>query len=646
MNKLHYWCYKILPLVYDDSLSYYEVLCKFRDKLNEVIESIDDIPSLIQEYLDTDEFKAYIAQLVDSLERGFVNVDNYGAKGDGVTNDYQAFVDAFEVGNELGIPVVASGTKTYAINATSPIIVKTDANFNGAKIKVLMTTGDIMFYIYQEPQTKTINQGGLSFDKVYDSDLFNKMLHITSPLSLGLRNGFGTPMYHEQVLVTDGAGHFVNAIYFPEIINGDYNITYFDINFKNLTFENVVFETTDSYGCTHIRCNRNNTTIQNIGFVGNSSFVGNGFTSMIWIQDGYNITVNNVVGEQAWPRENTGYLIGYAHVSDCVIENVRAQWRRGDAIHGDLGGSEATNMTFRNCNCYRFDCHYEMMGYWHIYDCTFLTGHVCGGWGTFEMDNCTLPKNWNAEGGSIPSMPLDRRNDVSLPYSGIITFRNITVEGDTGLLDYTMSGHIVDDARPPLDISHFNFSGTKLILDNIVTGSHMTNYNFLLFRDNLTWGGTPVEDRYTYHLDVYVKNMHNTQTAAQVTGWGTFRSLNFEDCEFDNYLTLALQVQNISFRRCKLPSVYFLPTSSEGYHPMSGDYIMQDCEFENITNLETASNGSNGTLKILNNKITADTAKDFSSANFLSHWPHAIVNNNVIAADTKINIDDWNSILR
>lgn len=28
---------KVLPLVYDDSLSYYEVLCKFRDKLNEVI---------------------------------------------------------------------------------------------------------------------------------------------------------------------------------------------------------------------------------------------------------------------------------------------------------------------------------------------------------------------------------------------------------------------------------------------------------------------------------------------------------------------------------------------------------------------------------------------------------------------------------
>ena len=37
VSALKYWCYKILPLVYDDSLSYYEVLCKVKEKLNEVI---------------------------------------------------------------------------------------------------------------------------------------------------------------------------------------------------------------------------------------------------------------------------------------------------------------------------------------------------------------------------------------------------------------------------------------------------------------------------------------------------------------------------------------------------------------------------------------------------------------------------------
>lgn len=38
IDNLKCWCHKILPLVYDDSLSYYEVLCKTCAKLNEAIE--------------------------------------------------------------------------------------------------------------------------------------------------------------------------------------------------------------------------------------------------------------------------------------------------------------------------------------------------------------------------------------------------------------------------------------------------------------------------------------------------------------------------------------------------------------------------------------------------------------------------------
>ena len=34
IDKLRYWSHKILPLVYDDSLSYYEVLSKMRPELD------------------------------------------------------------------------------------------------------------------------------------------------------------------------------------------------------------------------------------------------------------------------------------------------------------------------------------------------------------------------------------------------------------------------------------------------------------------------------------------------------------------------------------------------------------------------------------------------------------------------------------
>ena len=37
-----FYCNKVLPLTYDDSLSYYEVLCKLTNKMNEIIENINN----------------------------------------------------------------------------------------------------------------------------------------------------------------------------------------------------------------------------------------------------------------------------------------------------------------------------------------------------------------------------------------------------------------------------------------------------------------------------------------------------------------------------------------------------------------------------------------------------------------------------
>lgn len=62
IKKMKFWCQKVLPLVYDDSLSYYEVLCKFLEKLNEVIELYNNINVNFEALVDQkiDEFKIYV----------------------------------------------------------------------------------------------------------------------------------------------------------------------------------------------------------------------------------------------------------------------------------------------------------------------------------------------------------------------------------------------------------------------------------------------------------------------------------------------------------------------------------------------------------------------------------------------------------
>ena len=47
-EHVRFWCFKVLPLVYDDSLSYYEVLCKVVDKLNEMIDSMGELNDTVK----------------------------------------------------------------------------------------------------------------------------------------------------------------------------------------------------------------------------------------------------------------------------------------------------------------------------------------------------------------------------------------------------------------------------------------------------------------------------------------------------------------------------------------------------------------------------------------------------------------------
>lgn len=82
MKEFRFWCQKVLPLVFDQSLSYYEVLCKIAQKLNELIaennrqqEMIDKIPE-IQSELDeiNQEIEAikngeYIGNYIQALQK-------------------------------------------------------------------------------------------------------------------------------------------------------------------------------------------------------------------------------------------------------------------------------------------------------------------------------------------------------------------------------------------------------------------------------------------------------------------------------------------------------------------------------------------------------------------------------------------------
>ena len=69
LTPFRYWCQKVLPLVYDDSLSYYELLCKVVDYLNKTMHDVEtlhgDVVNLHTAYV---ELQSYVNDYFDNLD--------------------------------------------------------------------------------------------------------------------------------------------------------------------------------------------------------------------------------------------------------------------------------------------------------------------------------------------------------------------------------------------------------------------------------------------------------------------------------------------------------------------------------------------------------------------------------------------------
>lgn len=145
LKPFKFWCQKVLPLVYDDSLSYYELLCKVVDYLNKTIENVEtlhsdvtnlhtayeklqsyvnnyfnslDVQEEINNKLDTMTKDGTLAKILAEYLTGFwYNVKLFGADNTGnIPCD-----DIIKEGLESGLPIYFS-PGTYIIN--KPICIK------------------------------------------------------------------------------------------------------------------------------------------------------------------------------------------------------------------------------------------------------------------------------------------------------------------------------------------------------------------------------------------------------------------------------------------------------------------------------------------------------------------------------------------
>lgn len=157
-KPFRFWCQKMLPAVYDDSLSYYELLCKVVAYLNDMASQTETQFNSLEKNVNTlstsfTELKEYVKNYFNNLDiqneidkkiddlilngslvemfknvLGFVMVEWYGGEGDGVTDCTQAFNNA--INTEL--PIILLPNKHYIVKSNLTI---NDINGNNSTLE-------------------------------------------------------------------------------------------------------------------------------------------------------------------------------------------------------------------------------------------------------------------------------------------------------------------------------------------------------------------------------------------------------------------------------------------------------------------------------------------------------------------------------
>lgn len=112
-GAFRYWCQTVLPLVYDDSLSYYELLNKMVVYLNNVISDVSTVETNLDAVKDSyDELERYVNEHIDSVEELVEQLESY----------VDTYFDNLDVQNEIDHKLDEMATSGALADLISPLV--------------------------------------------------------------------------------------------------------------------------------------------------------------------------------------------------------------------------------------------------------------------------------------------------------------------------------------------------------------------------------------------------------------------------------------------------------------------------------------------------------------------------------------------
>lgn len=199
VKPLHYWVQHILPLVYDDSLSYMELLGKVTKTLNELVENNNLLPDyimkLIKEYISSGEIEKVLAEVLANymLNVKFPPAGLTPAKGDGSADDTEAIQGCIDYAFNNGGMSVYFPSGSYL---TQPLTLRNKATLFGQDrytTRLVMKGGATTAMFTGDVDELTLS--GLGFDGNMDIQVNNVNLFTISVNSAIITNCLLTDGY-------------------------------------------------------------------------------------------------------------------------------------------------------------------------------------------------------------------------------------------------------------------------------------------------------------------------------------------------------------------------------------------------------------------------------------------------------------------
>ncbi len=393
----------------------------------------------------------------------YVTYEQFGAKGDGTTDDIDAIVAAHAEANAKGIKVLAKEGATYYIGgAAKPITIETDTDWSTARFiiddRAAESQGVEVFRVPAPKNSTAADLSGLKTLKAgatsigitlpYDAMLILRNDNVRQFIRKGANQDSGQSM--QDLILVDKNGNIDPST--PVLWDFD-TITYataIPMVDTTLTLRGGIMTTydnakkADTYKSFHrgIRISRSNTVVDGlVHLVEKEGTVGSPYYGFVSVASSNNVTVRNCVftGHKTF-KDSNGTNMGtydlyfdtstHLKVENCTQTNDITD----NKYWGVFASNTCKNIEFDGCIFSRFDAHRGVTNL-TLKNCEFghqginLIGH-----GTAQIENVTV----------YAKQFINLRNDYGSTFNGDVTIKNCTYvpssSGDVVLINGSNTG--------------------------------------------------------------------------------------------------------------------------------------------------------------------------------------------------------------